>query len=74
MIGEFMGAYNRARALIFLVITSAFALLFVFITLRFARGGDWIETLMLGGLSALLLWQVRRWYRRVRGSSRTKHV
>ena len=68
MVREVIASYGRAHALIYLVITSAFALLFLYITLRFARGGDVVETLMLAGLTVLLLGQVRRWYRRVRGA------
>jgi hypothetical protein len=58
----------RGRALVYFVITLAFTLLMGVVTIRFALGGDAVETLLLAVLTFGLAFQTRRWFRRLRGT------
>ena len=59
----------RVRAVTYGTITAAFTILFVFITLRVLRRGDWLEGAFSAAMTAGLAWATRRWYRRFRNSN-----
>ena len=58
--------YTRTRALLNAGIALVFALLFTFVTIRFAVGGGWFETLILAALTIAMWGTAVRWYRRFR--------
>ena len=64
-----MSTFARARALAFGMVTAAFSLLFLFITIRVALTGDFLNTLLTAALTAALIWGTVRWYRRFRRAS-----
>ena len=68
-LGRVASGYTRTRALINAGIALVFALLFTFVTIRFAVGGGWFETLILAALTIAMWGTAIRWYRRFRGAS-----
>jgi hypothetical protein len=69
MLSRIASGYSRTRALINAAIALLFALLFTFITVRFAFGGGWFETILLAALTIGMWVTAIRWYRRFRSSS-----
>ena len=60
---------QRARYVAYVILTAVFTLLIAAVTIRFAlQGGDAFEVLLLAGLTLLLAFQTRRWYRRLRAT------
>ena len=59
-------AYTRVRALANTALGLVFSLLFTFVTVRFAVGGGWFETLLLVALTVAIWVQTIRWFRRFR--------
>jgi membrane protein implicated in regulation of membrane protease activity len=74
MAGALLNTAARARALVYTLLVTFFALIMTIVTVRFASGGDdWFELTLLTAITLLLWWQVRRWFRifRARGADQS---
>ena len=74
MLHGIASGYTKARALFNACIALVFALLFTFVTFRFALGGGWFETVLLAALTLGMWAAAIRWYRRFRAAAARSSV